>query len=286
MVEAQLIQEYLVHLLKICKDAGNLIRAKKDSSYKVIRKSKYDMVTEIDMEAQEMIISYLTRNSNCKSIISEEILNSEIFLDDYFVIDPIDGTHNYIAGLPFYGVSIAYIAQNRVQLGTIYFPESNQMYHAQLGKGAFCNSEIISVSKTNTLNKSIIAYDNQFQNTKDSLNIFSLIQNSAFTTRILGSATRDACYIAEGILDARIWNSTKLCDIAAASLIVEEAGGRVTDFEGNAINLDNVKDVIMSNGSINHEIINCIRKIDTLGKLASLEKRVRNTIHINTKGEL
>ena len=104
------------------------------------------------------------------------------------------------------------------------------------------------------------AHTAQFYLAEQSIENFIKIQEKVFTTRVLGVASRDACYVAEGVLDARIWNNTKLCDIAAASLIIKEAGGTITDFNGNALNLLNIQDVVCSSGKFHNEILSILKK--------------------------
>ena len=185
-------------------------------------------------------------------------INKVIALDNCFIIDPIDATHNLIAGLPFYNISIGYVKNNAIIFGLIYFPDSKDIYHAYKGKGAYKNLNQISVSTNIDIEKSIIAYDNQFHLDQSIMINYQKLVESVFTTRILGSANRDACFIAEGVLDARVWNSTKVYDIVAGSIIVNEAGGLVTDFNAQPINLGNINKVVMSNGGIHEELIKLI----------------------------
>jgi myo-inositol-1(or 4)-monophosphatase len=218
------------------------------------------MVTEIDMEVQTYLVDYLKSQTGCNTVISEELRLEELNQNNFWVIDPLDGTHNFISGLPFYGISAAYIKNNEILLGAIYFPQSEDLYFAQKGGGAFKNEQHISVSTNNDIEKSIVAYDNQFYLAKKSVDNFIRVQEKVFTTRIFGVATRDACFISEGILDARIWNNTKLCDVATGALIVEEAGGKVSDFSGKELNFQSISDVVFSSGKFHNELIKLLKK--------------------------
>ena len=124
--------------------------------------------------------------------------------------------------------------------------------------GAYKNNEKIKVSKNSDIRKSIVAYDNQFYKGEKIIRNYENIVKSVFTTRILGSACIDSCYISDGSLDARILNSTKIYDIAAGSRIVEEAGGIVTDFHGEKINFSKVKSVILSSGMFHNKLLKII----------------------------
>ncbi len=257
-MEKNKLQTYLAYAKEAVFEAGKLIKTKKMTGYRVIRKDMKELVTEIDMAVQAQLINYLGSKTDCHTFISEEKSVPEIRGNDCWIIDPLDGTHNLVAGLPFYGTSVAYLKNNEIMLGAIYFPESEDLYYAQKDRGVFKNNCRISVSINDDIEKSIVAYDNQFYLSQNSIANFVKIQEKTFTVRILGVASRDACYVAEGILDARIWNSTKLCDVAAGALIVKEAGGKATDFSGNEVNLQSVKDVIVSNGRVHNEIVNIL----------------------------
>ncbi len=252
------IESYDLYLecQKIVVKAGDLVEVGKESEYKVIRKEQRELVTELDLVVQNYLFNSLRKIKKC-NIYFEEVRNQydEILLDECFIIDPIDASHNLIAGLPFYNISIGYVKNGELVFGIIYFPNSNDLYHAYKGKGAYRNLNKISVSKNVSLEKSIVAYDNQFHSSKKTMKNYIKLVDSVFTTRILGSANRDACFIAEGVLDARIWNTTKVYDIVAGLIIVSEAGGAVSDFSNQQVSLNSVNQVVMSNGLIHLELI-------------------------------
>lgn len=241
---------------KIVIEAGAIIETEKKREYKIIRKSRKELVTEIDLIVQSYLSEALGAINDC-DIFYEEDKNQgkKILLKECFIIDPIDATHNLVAGLPFYNLSIGYVYNNEIVFGIIYFPYSKDIYHAYQGEGTYKNLDQISISKNTVLEKSIIAYDNQFYLDQSIMINYQKLVESVFTTRILGSANRDACFIAEGVLDARVWNATKVYDIVAGSIIVNEAGGLVTDFNAQPINLSNINKVVMSNGGIHKDLI-------------------------------
>jgi myo-inositol-1(or 4)-monophosphatase len=244
---------------KIVFEAGAILETEKKREYKIIRKSRKELVTEIDLIIQNYLSESLGAINDCEIFYEEDkTQGSEIPLKECFIIDPIDATHNLVAGLPFYNLSIGYVKDSVQIFGIIYFPYSKDIYHAYRGEGAYKNLDQIHVSKNTVLEKSIIAYDNQFHLDQSIMINYQKLVESVFTTRILGSANRDACFIAEGILDARVWNLTKVYDIVAGSIIVSEAGGSVTDFNSQPINLSNINGVVMSNGGIHQELIELI----------------------------
>jgi len=244
---------------KIVIEAGVIIETEKKREYKIIRKSRKELVTEIDLIVQSYLSEALDAINDCAIFYEEDkSQGNKILSKECFIIDPIDATHNLVAGLPFYNLSIGYVKDGVPVFGIIYFPYSKDIYHAYKGEGAYKNLDKISVSKNTVLEKSIIAYDNQFHLDQSIMINYQKLVESVFTTRILGSANRDACFIAEGVLDARVWNSTKVYDIVAGSIIVNEAGGLVTDFNAQPINLGNINKVVMSNGGIHQELLELI----------------------------
>ena len=244
--------------ISVAKDAGLILKKYFQKNYKVIRKSQKEMVAEVDMLSQKLIVDRLSRGFPEYNIISEEIRNVESVKGLTWVIDPVDGTHNYIAGLPFSGVSIGLADENGFYIGVIYFPFEKKLFHAVKGCGAFVNGELLSVSNNSRLDKSIVNYDNQFHLTNDSFDNFKILVDTAFTVRIFGVASFDFCLISSGIIDARVWNSTKIVDIVAGTVIVTEAGGKVTDFRGEVISL-NVEDVVASNGLVHDQILGILK---------------------------
>jgi myo-inositol-1(or 4)-monophosphatase len=224
---------------------------------KVIRKSTKDFVSNVDLECQNVSYELLKKEFEYDILSEEKKTQDEIDTELFWIIDPVDGTHNYISGLPNFGVSIALATKKEFLLGVIYLPYFDEMYYAVKNQGAFMNDEKIQVSKNNDLEKSMITFDNQFYLNKKSFDVYKKIVDSCFTTRILGSAVYDFCLIASGKVDARVWNNTKVFDFAAGITIVNEAGGSVTDFNGNKINLD-AHDILASNSFVHQELLTVI----------------------------
>lgn len=222
----------------------------------VIRKSSKELVSKMDIESQKIIESTLKKELPHYRVFTEEKNTQEEYPrgELFWIVDPLDGTHNYIAGLPFYGVSIALADLNHFYLGVIYLPVFDSLFWAVKKHGAYCNGRRVETSKNNDLSKSMVTYDNQFYLTPGSFTRYHRLIETSFTTRIIGSAAYDLCLIASGKIDARIWNNTKIYDIAAGATIIDEAGGRITDFKGNPLNLS-ASNVIASNGNVHEQII-------------------------------
>ena len=241
----------------VAKEMGKIQLKNFRKNLKVIRKSSKDFVSNVDLECQNLSYELLRKDFQYEILSEERKTQDEIGTKLFWIIDPVDGTHNYISGLPNFGVSIALATKKEFLLGVIYLPYFDEMYHAVKNQGAFMNDEKIQVSKNNDLEKSMITFDNQFYLNKKSFDVYKKIVDSCFTTRILGSAVYDFCLIASGKVDARVWNNTKVFDFAAGLTIVNEAGGKLTDFNGNEITL-NSHDILASNSFVHQELLTVI----------------------------
>ena len=241
----------------VAKDMGKIQLKNFRKNLKVIRKSTKDFVSNVDLECQNLSYELLRKDFQYEILSEERKTQDEIGTKLFWIIDPVDGTHNYISGLPNFGVSIALATKKEFLLGVIYLPYFDEMYYAVKNQGAFMNDEKIQVSKNNDLEKSMITFDNQFYLNKKSFDVYKKIVDSCFTTRILGSAVYDFCLIASGKVDARVWNNTKVFDFAAGLTIVNEAGGKLTDFNGNEITL-NSHDILASNSFVHQELLTVI----------------------------
>lgn len=251
-------QEELLSAIRAVLASGKILKKNFSENYQVIRKSPKEMVSAIDMESQENLMNLLKKDFPAYGVITEEKQMGELTSENNWIIDPIDGTHNYIAGLPFSGISVALIKKDVFYLGVIYFPQEDELFYALLGQGAYANGRPIRVSENKDLAKAIINYDNQFYLSEKSFDYYKILTQKAFTTRIFGVATRDLCFISSGKIDGRIWNSTKICDIAAGLVILKEAGGKVTNFDGSEINIHS-KSVVASNGYIHEQLLNIFK---------------------------
>ena len=243
---------------QIAYEIGKLQLSFFEKDFRVIRKAPKELVTTVDMECQQLFYDLL-KVKNKYPIFSEEVRNIGEIPEDYcWIVDPLDGSHNFIAGLPVFGVLIALVKNKRTVIGVIYLPYYDKLYTAVKSYGSYMNGEKIRVSTNNNLEKSMITYDNIFDNDKNILNRFKNITNKSFTVRITGSAIYDYCLVASGKIDSRIWNNSKMYDFAAGVLIVEEAGGKITDINGGPITLKS-KDVVASNGLLHESILNTIK---------------------------
>lgn len=217
-----------------------------------------DLVTEADKESEKVILEYIKNQFPTHEILSEEsgltsTANAAEFL---WVIDPLDGTTNYTHQFPFVAVSVGLLYQGSPLLGVVYNPITNELFQAVKGQGAQLNGHPIHVSRTESLQDSLIAtgfgYDrraNADNNYAEFLHIYQRCQG----IRRAGAAALDLAFVAAGRLDAYWERGIKEWDIAAGIIIVQEAGGRVTNYESNPVNLSEGR-ILASNGIIHDEI--------------------------------
>ena len=238
--------------------AGQLLNNNFEKKISIIRKSAKEFVTEIDLESQSIIIESLQNDFPDYHFYTEESRNNTPINGLTWVIDPIDGTHNYISGLTNVGISIALVSEEDIHLGVIFFPMKSMILYSINGQGSFCNGDPIKVSNNKDLSKSMVAYDNDFHLSSDAFIKFEKIIASIFTIRIFGAATWDIALIAMGKIDARIWNNTKLVDVAAGYVILKEAGGQMTDFNSKSFSLS-PSNIIASNGYLHNDLVDILK---------------------------
>ena len=207
----------------------------------VSKKGPRDFVTNSDLKTEKIIIDELKKAKPNYSILSEEKgIENNKDKNNTWIIDPIDGTINYLHGVPHFAISIALRSYDQIVAGCIYDPIKDEMFYAEKNNGAYFNNQRIKVSKKNKIEECLfvagskINYDNEL-----------LIRNS-------GCAALDMAYVASGRYDGYFQKNINLWDIAAGIIIVEEAGGILND-----INLSSINDlkIIASNNSINNELV-------------------------------
>lgn len=222
---------------------------------------KRESVTKLDIEIEDFLIENLKNIEPGAGFLSEERGENRGKNNKFWIIDPIDSTNNFLLNIPFFSVSIAYCKKNIVEIGLCYFPRLKELFYAQRGKGAFLNNKTIRVSEKDKLKNSLLLYDNQFYKTELTFTNLKKIVNEFFTVRISGCASFDICMVASGRAEARIFNDTKPMDFIPGSIILEEAGGKISNFDGNYPDFKDTK-IICSNNLIHENILNILKKDD------------------------
>ena len=208
----------------------------------VEQKAPNDYVTEVDKAAEEAIIDVLISAYPTHAVLAEESGGSNNLNDEsenVWIIDPLDGTTNFIHQFPAYCISIALQQKGVITQAVIYDPVHNDLFTATKGGGAFLNNKRIRVSKTDRLSKALLGTGFANRNKdekalKEFLRMFEVMTLNSQGLRRPGSAALDLAYVACGRYDGYFEKNLKIWDIAAGSLIVSEAGGIVADFDGEA----------------------------------------------------
>ena len=219
-------------------------------------------VTEADHAAEKAIISVITKNFPDHYILSEEA--GEIIQDSNYkwIIDPIDGTINFAHGIPLNCVSIGIEKDGQVILGAVYNPHLNEFFLAEKGQGATLNEKPIRVSRqTETLHACLVTgFPYTYINSDNGpLQVFERFIRKGVPVRRLGSAAIDLCWVAAGRFDGFYEHKLQAWDSAAGFLMVEEAGGRVTDFDGKPYSPYQHR-ILATNGHIHDEMLDIINQ--------------------------
>lgn len=254
-------QEKLSKLLEqtqnVAKKVGAFIRKERQhfDIDRIEHKGFNDLVSYVDKEAEKQIVESLTGILPEAGFITEEGTNSTLAEVYNWVIDPLDGTTNFVHGIPFFAVSIALMAKNELILGVVYEVNRHECFYAMKGGGAFCNDTKIKVSAAPNLSSSLIATGFPYHNfdlIDRYLNSMKSLMEKTHGLRRMGSAAVDLCYVAAGRTEGFFEYNLNSYDVAAGALIVQEAGGTVTDFAGGDDFVFGRK-IIASNGRIHPE---------------------------------
>lgn len=243
-------------IIEVTKNAFE--ESKKIKNININNKELNDIVTDVDLFMENKIVLYIKQKFPNHSIYSEEVGNDEIDSEYQWLIDPIDGTINFAAGLPLFTTSIALRRNKSTILGIIFDWSSNDVYYTIKGKGAFCNGKQIYVSNNSTLNNSVISFCltshyNQ-EHIKSVLQIEEKLADKVRGLRLIVSAAIELAWCASGKLEGCLNVKPSIgLSSAAGKLLVQEAGGKVTNLLGNERN--EIDTMLVTNGLIHNEIV-------------------------------
>ena len=196
----------------------------------VSKKGPHDFVTKTDKHVEKILIEELSKIKKNYSFLTEEtgiIKNKD--KENIWIIDPIDGTTNFLHGIPHFAISIALKSKNELSSGLIFDPIKDEMFFAEKDKGAFLNNQRLRVSKKNSLDECLFSSNHEG------------LKFSDLNMRCSGSAALDLAYVASGRLDGFFQNKINLWDVAAGALLIKEAGGIVNDIDKFHINKIDIK---------------------------------------------
>jgi myo-inositol-1(or 4)-monophosphatase len=207
----------------------------------VSKKGPYDFVTRTDKNVEKILIEELSKTKKNFSFITEEtgnIQNKD--RENIWIIDPIDGTTNFLHGIPHFAICIAHQSEGQILRGLVFDPIKDEMFFAEKDKGAFLNNQRLRVSKKNSIDECLFSSNHEG------------VKFSDLNMRYSGCAALDLAYVAAGRLDGYFHNKINLWDVAAAEILVKEAGGIVNDIHKFDINRIDIK---ASSDAINAEML-------------------------------
>ena len=265
MLNSAELSKLLDQTQNIAKSVGAFIRKERQhfDVKNVEHKGFNDLVSYVDKEAERQIVEQLSVIFPEAGFITEEGTNTTRAEVYNWVIDPLDGTTNFIHGLPVFSVSIALMEKEEVILGVVYEINMHECFYAIKGGGAFCNDTPIRVSKAPNLAASLIATGFPYYNFElidRYLATLKSLMQSTHGLRRFGSAAVDLAYVVAGRIEGFFEYNLNSYDVAAGALIVQEAGGKVTDFSGGK-NYIFGREILATNKSIHQEFFEELDRI-------------------------
>jgi myo-inositol-1(or 4)-monophosphatase len=245
-------------IIQISKEAGEIVREGFGKNFSVEYKTNLsNLVTEIDKKSEATIINFIKKEFPSHAVLAEESGRDKAMSDYLWVIDPLDGTSNFAHGLPIFSVSIGVQKNGETICGAVYDVMRDEIYSAERGNGSFCNGRKLSVSENDDLRKSMLVtgfpYDID-ENPDFAIERFAAFLKKARAVRRLGSAAIDMCYVASGVFDGFWEVALHPWDMCAGQLIIEEAGGLVTNFAGEKIDIFS-KQILATNGKVHKRMV-------------------------------
>ncbi len=256
-------REYLQTAEDAAKKAGEKIKSDFYQSKDFEKKGIRDLVTETDKQAEKIITELIKKKYPAHSILAEEETNIKKTEEYRWIIDPLDGTTNFVHSLPFVSVSIALEVDQKVVIGLVYNPVLDELFWAETGNGAYFNNKRLAVSQTKTLRDSLLTTGFAYKREgyidwlQEVLGRFLL---KCRDVRRYGSAALDLCYLAKGSYDGYYELNLNAWDVAAGSLIVSESGGKVLQILGNEFDLYK-PDILATNSFVTNEMLEILKEV-------------------------
>ncbi len=224
------------------------------------QKGAFDLVTEADTESEKQIMEIILKAFPDHAILAEESGVNKGSAEYQWLIDPLDGTTNYVHQLPFFTIAIALAVHDKIELGLVLNPMDGELYSAIAGNGAALNGKPINVSSTASVSDSLLVTGfpyNFNEIVEPAMKRFGVCQQASQGVRRLGSAALDMCYLACGRFDGFWEQNLKPWDKAAGAIIAAEAGAVITDFSNQPFSLDQ-KEILVTNGRIHEELLSLL----------------------------
>jgi myo-inositol-1(or 4)-monophosphatase len=260
-----LLNEFLKTAVSAARLAGDIILKNLGhlSTSDIQTKQAFDFVTKVDRWSEAVILSTIREKFPSHTFLAEETLKQEETDSYRWIIDPLDGTTNYIHGYPMFAVSIALEYRREIVVGVVFDPLKDELFHATRSKGSFLNTRQIHVSGIDLLGKSLIATGFPFR-AKEMIDLYLSAFREIFTgvsdIRRAGAAAIDLAYVAAGRFEGFFELKLSPWDIAAGSLLISEAGGIITDF-GGGVDYLSTGNVVAGNKDIQPQILKMIKQV-------------------------
>jgi len=252
---------YLKQTKTLAREAGAILESYRKKGFTIKNKGAIDLVTEADKASEEFLAEQIDKRFPMDSILAEEGTGKTGKSGYTWVVDPLDGTTSFAHGFPYFCVSIAVVDQkNRPVVGGVYAPMLNEFFYAARGKGAFLNGDPIFVSRVDQVDRSLIGTGFPYNRREIMDQVLSRLSSVLFQVhdvRRTGSAALDLSYVASGRLDGYYEQGLKPWDVAAGIIVIEEAGGRVSRYDGENYDLD-LPETIASNHLIHDQLVNLV----------------------------
>lgn len=240
-------------------EAGKIFSGKSIEKKDITEKGFGNYVTVIDYNVQKLLVPKFKEIIPSSNVITEESKDNNYSIEKpTWILDPVDGTTNLIYDMKHSAISVGLFIDEKPALGFVYNPSRNEMFFAQKNKGAYLNGEKIKVSNAKSIKNSLISFGTSPYNRKKAGRTFDIAKNIFLSCRDLrrcGAASLDLAYTACGRLDGFFEMELQPWDFAGGKIILEEAGGKITDFNGKSIDVCKPGPVIATNGFIHEEIL-------------------------------
>ncbi|MFA5271560.1 MAG: inositol monophosphatase, partial [Candidatus Omnitrophota bacterium] len=222
--------------VSLAKEAGIFLLNNFGKVGKIESKGDRNLATNLDKEAEKMIVGRIKSKFPGHGILAEEGGGSGLDKDYLWIIDPLDGTHNFIRDINIFGVSIGVLYKGKFVTGVIYMPVDDELYVGEEGAGAYKNDKKIKISSYRELKECSISFDSSIRYSPEiMLEVLGDLAKEVFNIRMLGSSVRALSYIAEGKLDFSVEFHDRPWDFSGGVCLLEEAGGKITDLKGNPV---------------------------------------------------
>jgi len=254
------MKEIISVAIDAAKEAGDFLLENFGKITQIEKKGDRNFATNLDKEAEVMILDKIRSRFPKHRIIAEESGSSNTDSEYLWIIDPLDGTHNFMRNIDIFGVSIGILKREEFVGGVIYMPKEDELYVGEKGAGAYKNDKKIKVSSYDNLEDCSIAFDSSIRySPKVMLKVLGDLADKVFNVRMLGSSVRQLSYLAEGTLDFVVEFHDRPWDFAGGVCIVEEAGGKLTNLKGGRLTYKSIG-YIGSNSLIHAKVEDIVGK--------------------------